>query len=380
METPDRYFDVAIIGGGLAGLSLSISLSKSGYNVILFEKEKYPFHKVCGEYISMESWKFIEGLGLKLSQLDLPIINKLIVSSPEGKLLKTELDLGGFGISRYFLDNELKIIAIESGVIIHEETKVNDVIFYDEIFKLKYNGEEINTKIVAGSFGKRSNLDIKWNRNFVKQKPGKLNNYIGVKYHIKASFPTDTIALHNFNDGYCGISKVEDDKYCLCYLTTAKNLKDNKNSIKETEKNVLYKNPFLKKIFSESEFLFSAPLTISQISFDKKTQIENHVLMLGDAAGMITPLCGNGMSMAFHSAKIAYKNIFLFLDKKITRKEMESQYKRQWRFQFASRVRNGRMIQKFFGKEKLTNLFIRIIKHFPFVIHRMIKATHGKEF
>ncbi len=65
-------YDVAIVGGGLAGLSLSILLSKKGYQVILFEKEKYPFHKVCGEYISMESWNFIESLGLNLlSELDL---------------------------------------------------------------------------------------------------------------------------------------------------------------------------------------------------------------------------------------------------------------------------------------------------------------------
>ncbi len=380
MEASNKYFAVTVIGGGLAGLSLSILLAKTGYEVILFEKEKYPFHKVCGEYISMESWNFIERLGLNLSKLNLPIIKNLVVSSPDGNFLKSKLDLGGFGISRYFLDNELKKTAVQNGVIIHEETKVNDIVFNDEIFTVKFNRGEITTSIVAGSFGKRSNLDVKWQRDFIKQNPGKLNNYIGVKYHIKTSFPADTIALHNFNDGYCGISKVENNEYCLCYLTTAQNLKDNHNSIKKMEKNILQKNPFLKKIFSESEFLFPEPITISQISFDKKSQIENYILMLGDAAGMITPLCGNGMSMAFHSSKIAFENIRLFLDKEINREEMEKRYAHQWQNQFENRLKNGRIIQKLFGKERLTNLFIRIIKHFPFVIRRMIKATHGKEF
>src|SRR5215208_5476201 len=82
-----------IIGGGLAGLSLSIQLAKAGYKVVLFEKEKYPFHKVCGEYISLESWNFIEQLGLPLSKMNLPIIKKLIVSSPGGKILESNLDL-----------------------------------------------------------------------------------------------------------------------------------------------------------------------------------------------------------------------------------------------------------------------------------------------
>ena len=46
--------DVAIIGGGLAGLSLSIDLRKRGFSVVVIEKGNYPRHKVCGEYISME--------------------------------------------------------------------------------------------------------------------------------------------------------------------------------------------------------------------------------------------------------------------------------------------------------------------------------------
>lgn len=373
-------FTVAIIGGGLAGLSLSIQLAKSGYPVILFEKEKYPLHKVCGEYISMESRKFIESLGVGLSKLNLPLIKNLMVSSPDGSLITSTLDTGGFGTSRYFLDNKLKEIAVENGVILYEETKVNEVIFNDEIFTLKFNSGEITSPVVVGSFGKRSNLDVKWQRDFIKQKVSKLNNYIGVKYHIKSEFPVDMIALHNFKGGYCGISKVENNEYCLCYLTTAKNLKDNNNSVKEMEKNVLFKNPFLKKIFSESEFLFPEPVIISQISFDKKTQIEDHVLLTGDAAGMIAPLCGNGMSMAFHSAKIAFENIDSFLKKEISREKMEIQYSRQWQKNFANRLRNGRIIQKLFGKERRTNLFIKTIKHFPFIVRRMIRMTHGKEF
>ncbi|MEO6813076.1 MAG: FAD-dependent oxidoreductase, partial [Ginsengibacter sp.] len=130
----NNIFEVAIIGGGLAGLSLSILLAKKGYQVILFEKEKYPFHKVCGEYISLESWNFIESLGLNLSELGLPIIKSLLVSSPDGSFLKSKLDMGGFGISRHFLDNELKNIAQEYGVIVYEQTKVTEVTFDENLF------------------------------------------------------------------------------------------------------------------------------------------------------------------------------------------------------------------------------------------------------
>ncbi len=59
-------YDTAIIGGGIAGLTLSINLAMNGRSVILFEKEKYPFHKVCGEYISLESHSYLQSLGMPL--------------------------------------------------------------------------------------------------------------------------------------------------------------------------------------------------------------------------------------------------------------------------------------------------------------------------
>ena len=379
-ELPDQSFDVAIVGGGLAGLSLSILSSRAGYTTILFEKEVYPFHKVCGEYISFESWNFMNGLGLDLAALDLPAIKKLIVSSPDGKTISSDLDLGGFGISRYLLDNELKKLAEKNGVIVCDGTKVDDVLFKESNFLVHFNTQRITSKIVAGSFGKRSNLDVKWKRKFTIQKHGKLNNYLGIKYHIRTDFPADTIALHNFKDGYCGISKIEKDTYCLCYLTKAENLKRSNNSIPEMEKLILSKNPFLKDIFNHSEFLFEKPVTISQISFDKKQPVEDHILMLGDAAGMIAPLCGNGMSMAMHSSKIAFENIELFLKEKISREGMEREYSHQWESLFSQRLKRGRRIQGLFGQEFLTNKFISLIRFFPFIIKRLIRGTHGTEF
>ncbi len=71
------------------------------------------------------------------------------------------------------------------------------------------------------------------------------------------------------------------------------------------------KTLFSKKYFLNQNFYLTEPVTISQISFEKKSQVENHVLMLGDAAGMITPLCGNGMSMAFIPQRLLFKILIL---------------------------------------------------------------------
>jgi flavin-dependent dehydrogenase len=377
----DIIYDCAIIGGGLAGLTLATQLANTGRTVILFEKEKYPYHKVCGEYISMESFDFLERIGIPLSKMNLPFITQLIISSPNGNTIKPKLDLGGFGISRYTLDSKLAELAIAKGVVLLQETKVNDVQFNKEIFTITTTAADTyKAKIACGAFGKKSNLNKLINSKFNEPTAHKSKNYIGVKYHIKIDLPKNNIELHNFKDGYCGISQVNDNKYCLCYLTTSKNLKDNNNDIKTMEQNVLMKNPFLKKYFTEAEFLFQKPIAISQITFSKKTAVSNHLLLMGDAAGTIAPLCGNGMSMAMHSSYQAFILIKQYLDSKLSRKELEQAYQSEWNNKFSTRIKIGKYIQYFFGGVRITNIVISAFKHLPFITSKLIKITHGNKF
>lgn len=376
-----NLFDVIIAGGGLAGLATSIQLSRDGHKVALIEKHSYPFHRVCGEYISEESRPFLAALGIPFQALQLPRINKLIVSAPDGSVVRSPLEPGGFGISRYRLDALLANIAKENGVHLIESTKVSDIIYDNGMMKCFLPGLVLESRLAIGSFGKRSNLDVKWKRSFINYKPNKLNNYVAVKYHIRgADLEDETIALHNFSDGYCGVSRIEDGLYCMCYLTSANNLGSNNNSIRQMENRVLRKNPHLDRLLDQAETSWDAPLSISQISFSAKSRVHDHVLFAGDAAGMITPLCGNGMSMALHSSKLLCQQAGAFLRGETSRAELEENYCRQWNRHFAGRLRAGRMIQYFFGDPKLTGLLIGIAARLPGVTRYLIRQTHGEQY
>ena len=374
-----EQYQIAIIGGGLAGLTLAIQLADAGYSAVLFEKNKYPFHKVCGEYISMESWDFIERLGLNLSEMNLPKINRLQVSSPSGKLLKHRLDLGGFGISRQLLDAKLAEIARSKGVVLLDDCKVNNITFADECFTIETAAGIVHSEICIGSWGKKSNLDTKLDRAFTNgKKTGK--NYVGIKYHISIDFPADLIELHNFENGYCGISKIEANKYCLCYLSDSENLKKCKGDIKKMEEQVLMKNPFLKNYFSNAKFLFSEPLAISNIRIGYKSAVEDHILMIGDTAGNIAPLSGNGMSMAMRSSFRLNQLLAEYLKRKLTRQELEEEYSRFWRSQFKKRVQLSAFLQKLLKNGSMTNMAISILKALPFLRKIVVRSTHSKPF
>jgi flavin-dependent dehydrogenase len=375
-------YDVLILGGGLAGLTASLDLARRGYRVLVIEKKEYPFHRVCGEYVSNETRPYLAALGLDLDALGVADIRRFQFTSPSGRVLETDLDLGGFGLSRYQFDFALYQLAAKAGVefwlgktVERVEWNVEHRTSHNEHRVSTTDGTTAPAPVVLGSFGKRSKLDAVLDRDFLKRR----SPYVGVKYHIKTDFPTDLIALHNFADGYCGISAIEARRYCLCYLTTRENLRQH-GSIPAMERAVLHRNPHLRRILTESEFLYERPEVINEISFAPKRAVEQGVLMVGDAAGLITPLCGNGMAMAIHGAKLAVELVDGYLRGTFTRPELERRYQRVWSARFGRRLWVGRQVQRLFGDERLSELALTFFKTAPPLLRCVIRATHGQPF
>ena len=49
--------DAIVIGGGPAGATAALLLSRAGWSVTVIEKDVYPRGKVCGEFISAASMR-----------------------------------------------------------------------------------------------------------------------------------------------------------------------------------------------------------------------------------------------------------------------------------------------------------------------------------
>lgn len=374
MEDSRYDSEVIIIGGGLAGLTSAIHLTKMGCKVIVIEKNSYPKHKVCGEYISNEVLPYFEWLNVDIEELKPTHISTLQFSSESGRTIETKLPLGGFGVSRYTLDHALYLKALSQNCEIIED-QVNEVNFKDDLFEVHLaSGKILTSKVVLGGFGKRSNIDVKMRRDFVEEK----SPWLAVKSHYQGEFPNDVVGLHNFKGGYCGVSKVEDDLLNICYLTNFKSFKKFKN-IEEFQESVVSQNPHLKNILENSKSVFEKPLTISQICFEKKENVVDHILMMGDTAGLIHPLCGNGMAMAIHSAKLASDQTTDFLSGKISRQEMEQNYSKNWNINFKQRLWYGRILGSILEHSKLSEVLTNLITYLPFLLPIIIRKTHGKE-
>src|SRR5690554_2942491 len=368
----NNAFDVIVIGGGLAGLTTALHLSQNGVEVCLIEKKHYPRHKVCGEYVGNEVLPYLNSLQINPFQFGAKKVESFQITDKKGKNIETKLPLGGFGISRYTFDNVL-YEAIKDKVHVVFETVVDVSCDNEKGVVQTQNKKTFQAPIVVGAFGKRSNLDTFLKRKFIQKK----SPWLAVKNHFEYDFPEDTVALHNFHGGYCGLSKTETDVVNACYLTTFNSFKKWGN-VADFQTNVLSENPYLNTFYKHAAPIFDKPLTISQISFDRKKPVENHIFMIGDSAGLIHPLCGNGMAMAIRGAQIFSETyISAFQKGEINRNELEQRYSMLWNKEFSTRLEVGRYIQKALMNPISSQLGFTLAKTFPSLIPKIITKTHG---
>ncbi len=369
-----KIYDTIIIGGGLAGLTACIQLAKQNLKVLVFEKNLYPHHKVCGEYVSNEVLPYLDYLGVSINLTNTVSINTLQLSTKKGKSMKIGLPMGGIGLSRYAFDHLLYQKALSVGVSFIFES-VTTVVYNDTYFEITTASEKtFKALFVLGTYGKRAVLDKSLQRDFIHKK----SPWLAVKAHYKLdTFPRDTVALHNFRGGYAGLSVIETGAVNFCYLVSYKSFRQEKD-IERFNANVVAQNPFLKTFLENAIPLFKEPMSIAQISFHQKQAVENHMLMCGDTAGLIHPLCGNGMAMAIHSAKIAADLLIShFKNKQVTRTALEKEYTRQWNEAFKQRLWMGRQLQRVLINENLSNSTMTLLAKSPVLVRSIIKKTHG---
>jgi geranylgeranyl reductase family protein len=113
--------DVAVVGGGPAGAAAAITLARAGRDVIVVDKARFPRDKCCGDGLTTEALRLLEGLGLDPQTVtSWQPVDDVVVRSPSGRVTAFPLpdDQGLFGAvaRRVDLDAALLDVARAAGV------------------------------------------------------------------------------------------------------------------------------------------------------------------------------------------------------------------------------------------------------------------------
>ena len=375
-------FDVAIVGGGLAGCNAALALAHQNRRVLLLEAKPYPHPKVCGEFLSPEcvalfaASKFLP----VLQQLNPVNIKRVRVTSTDGSTWKTEFPAPAFGISRYALDEAFVRFAAQNGVEVHDSARVTEIDgSLDQHFSLtartSVGRETFRAATVIAAHGKRSNLDRRLNRGFLNS----AQPFIALKRHFIGPPLPEEIHLHVFPGGYCGISEIEGGHMNVCMLvrqTTFQAVsRDARDQVDPFVSWIMTQNPFLRDWLEQATPVDPKWLSIAQVPFVDKTTTESDILMAGDAAGLVAPLAGDGMAMALHSGRLAAQLIDQYLDHRMTSTELKTTYSRAWNATFKNRVRLGRALQAMMLRPAMLEPGLRLLNVVPSLGRFLVENT-----
>lgn len=377
------YHEITVVGGGPAGSTAAIYLAEYGYDVCLVEKKIFPRDVLCGEFLSREVVTHLKELNLFSEFLNLKpnSINSFALFADKNDV-STQLGFQAYSLKRSAFDDLLLKNAKSKGVTVYQPYEVLEIGKENNSYKLSLkssvqSSQVISSRYVIAAYGKRNNLDAKLDRKFISHK----SNLNGIKYHVHKSYLNDIrdnqIQIYADDGIYCGVNSVTDDEVTFCLLedrqyflgTSIQSLK------KLAERKEKFQALFNSKI--EDAFKSNKVYGAGNIYFGRRNKVESGIFMIGDAAQVIAPLAGDGISMAMDSAKLLGN---LFNDKKqinISDDNLCELYNREWQKHFDRRLRTALFVQNILFKKLSRRIGLGSMKYFPQALNYFVKSTRG---
>ena len=373
MTLPDRC-DVAVIGGGPAGSALAALLARTGRRPLLFERDRFPRRKVCGEFLSMESKRFLAGIGCleSVKALGPALIERSRFYSASGR--GAEFALGGtaWGLSRWALDAALFRHARDCGVLAFEGADVrtlkrgpgSTVMDID----LESPGEpprrmRLEAEVVIDARGRPpapaagAPLFVGYKRHH-RPKPG-----LSAEDVLRGA-----VEVHLFPGGYCGLNAVEGGAVNVCLLAQGSWLASLESTRWDGVSQALAaRSPSLRRRL-EALIPDGPPSAVARVSLPPPEA--PHDLAVGDAAGMIAPLCGDGQAMALESALLLADLIG-----KTEPSDLNAAWARRWSQRFSTRIRLGRGLQSLLLRPWGGELAVGVVGLLPQAARLLLDGT-----
>ena len=296
-------YEVAIVGGGLAGSAAAITLAQAGRSVVLLEKESQAQHKVCGEFLSQEALLYLDALGLEVETLGAVPINYVRLAGRFG-VSEAPLPFASKALTRRTLDEELLRLAERAGATVLRGRRVLSLDREGEGWRLQLADETMvaaNTAFLAtGKYDLRE-----------RPRPaGRQGDLIAFKMYWRLA-PEQAAALEGhvelnlYRNGYAGLMPVEDGVANLCCLVKRAEYLRLGARWEHLLEAMQRDCPHLKQRLKGATPLLAKPLAISSIPYGFMRERSDGTWVLGDQAAVIPSFTGDGMSIALHSGRLA---------------------------------------------------------------------------
>ena len=341
-------YDVIVCGGGPAGSTTAFYAAKAGMKVLLLDKSKFPRDKACGGLLTARLFDELP----ELEKYIKPIIEcpsrDVNLYSPSMKYqIDYEFPVGTpWNITRTVFDNAVLEAARDVGAEVMTQTRIKDYEFNGGVTVKTSNGD-FKAKMVVGATGPADKLAsmIREKRNIKPWSDSQMGTalmwepHVGKEFIDKTYSKNSSLLVHFKPGGIEGYGWVFPKKEILNigfggYNRTIKSIK-----IKEiwTDYINLLKEDGYFPMDQEIPPVKGAPLPLDG---PIKATTMDYTLLVGDSAGMVSPLSGEGIYYGMHAGKIAIDTIKKALKTNDFSQKNLDQYHRDWNKVFGKELRD----------------------------------------
>ena len=304
MNSMKRTAEVLVIGGGPAGAAAAAALAEAGRRVVLIERTSGPHDKVCGEFISQETARYLHALGIEPRALGAEPIDAVRLSARKS-VVAAALPFTALSLSRRVLDEAMLQGAAARGAQLLRGVRVRALQRHQSGWQARLD----DAGIIAGDavFLATGKHDLKgWGRP-----PGRQPDLVAFKMHWRlapgqAAVLARHVELVLFEGGYAGLEPVEGGRANLCLLVRRRRLAELGRSWPRLIAAIRAESPLLDTRLSGATPCWQRPLALASIPYGYiLPKADDGPFRLGDQAAVIPSFAGDGMALARHSARLA---------------------------------------------------------------------------
>ena len=297
--------DVIVVGAGPAGSASALLLARRGYHVTLLDRARFPRPKPCGEYLNPGAVAALDSLG----------VGQLVATQGLGLSGVRVLDLDGHAIRAPFatgrallvcrttLDHVLLGEAARAGAQVIEGFRA-DAVIPGAVPSVTgwHNGRilRLEAKLVIGADGLRSVTA----RHAGGLAPARNGHYsVGARFEISGP-AAPGLTLHLGHAWFVGSAFYGDGTGNVVASFPRDAFRRAHVRIPELFNRACAQLPALRDIMRRAKPITSFT-TVGPLGYTRRPVVNDGLLLVGDAAGTVSPMTGEGIALALRGAIIA---------------------------------------------------------------------------
>jgi 2-polyprenyl-6-methoxyphenol hydroxylase-like FAD-dependent oxidoreductase len=302
----DAVFDVAIVGGSVAGSALAIDLRQRGHSVVVLEAQRFPREKLCGEGVMPSGVDALKALGL-MSRLQQGGAQPMVgISWHVGDASASATFPGGregLCVRRWVLDEALSTASRLAGAVRLEGAALRSLRREGDCWQLVAD-QAVQARVVVGADGARSFVRRALRIKTHHGRPA--THRFGIRRHFRFAAPTGEtfVQVHFLRGAEIYVTPSGPDCLNVTLLLHRQCSESLKGKLTAGYMELIARVPELWRRLGTAEPINEAracgPLRVRPDSV-----VADHALLMGDAAGYVDAITGEGVSLALRTSAAA---------------------------------------------------------------------------